>query len=415
MNIVVQKFGGTSLESKRTRKHVVYHIQEALNKKNKVIVVVSALGKHPAPYATDSLLKLVNYPQTNASDRELDLLLSCGEVISAVVVANELKAKGIAAVAFTGEQAGITTTDYHMKARIKQVDTRHLLDTFHTHDVVVVAGFQGKTEQGNVTTLGRGGSDTTATALAIATKANKAEIFTDVDGIMTADPKIVTKAKVLAYCTYTETCNLAYQGAQVIHPQAVELAMQAELPLHIRSTYKRFNGTFIANQQNPTKNTPITEKPITGIAHLSGISQVKINKKDNPDFSMSEVFKTLAEAGISIDFINMSPNQLVFTLPNSLLNHAKQIFIKSEIHAAIYENCAKVSAVGAGMAGMPGVAAKVVSALAKKGIEILQAADSSTTIWVLVHEKHLRGAVNALHDTFKLNESIPTHKKGLVR
>src|SRR5699024_6673826 len=247
MQILVQKFGGSSLQTKENRKFVKRHIREALNENFKIIVVVSALGKSPDPYATDSLLKLIDYPATNASDRELDLLLSCGEIISAVVLSNELKQSGIKSIAFTGAQAGIRTNDNYSNAKIKYVSTSSLLHAFETHDVVIVAGFQGASEDEEVTTLGRGGSDTTAAALGAAIQAVRADIFTDVDGIMTADPKIVKQAQVLSKCTYTETSLLAYQGAKVIHPQAVEIAMQAKLPLHIRSTMEQSPGTLITS------------------------------------------------------------------------------------------------------------------------------------------------------------------------
>ncbi|MCF3942380.1 aspartate kinase [Oceanobacillus alkalisoli] len=406
MQLLVQKFGGTSLQTPSSRKHVLYHVKEAIEENYKVVVVVSALGKVPAPYATDSLLQLVNYPETNAADRELDLLLSCGEIISAVVVANELKRAGVRATAFTGAQAGIMTTENHMNARIQHVNPKRLLHAFDTYDCVVVAGFQGETKNGDITTIGRGGSDTTAAALAVATEAVRAEIFTDVDGVMTADPKLVTSAQVLTNCTYSETCNLAYQGAKVIHPQAVEIAMQAKLPLHVRSTYKRNHGTIISNMQEDGKQPRNKKKLITGIAHQAGIAQVKIKRKENPDYSMTAIFKALAAAGISIDFINISPNQLAFTLPNVTLPYAKQIFKQLDLHVTMAEHCAKIAAVGAGMTGIPGVASKIVSALVEQDIQILQAADSHTTIWVLVPEEKLKQAVNALHETFRLSEKV---------
>lgn len=409
MQLLVQKFGGTSLQTENTRKHVIYHVKEAIAADYKVIVVVSALGKNPAPYATDSLLQLVNYPQTNVSDRELDLLLASGEIISAVVVANELKQAGVSATAFTGAQAGIMTSENHMNARIQHVNPKRLFRAFDTYDCIVVAGFQGETKKGDVTTIGRGGSDTTAAALAVATDAVRAEIFTDVDGIMTADPKLVTSARVLKNCTYTETCNLAYQGAKVIHPQAVEIAMQANLPLHVRSTYKRYHGTIISSLREDKNQSKDKKQLITGIAHQSDIAQVKISRKDNPDYSMTAIFKALAAAGISIDFINISPNQLAFTLPNSTLQQANGIFKELNLQVTSVEHCAKIAAVGAGMSGIPGVASQIVSALVKQDIQILQAADSHTTIWVLVPEEKLKRAVNTLHETFKLDEAIPNH------
>lgn len=409
MQLLVQKFGGTSLQTENTRKHVLYHVKKAIDADYKVIVVVSALGKNPAPYATDSLLQLVNYPETNASDKELDLLLACGEIISAVVVANELKQAGISATAFTGAQAGIMTTENHTNAKIQHVNPKRLFRAFDTYDCIVVAGFQGETKKGDVTTIGRGGSDTTAAALAVATDAVRAEIFTDVEGIMTADPKLVTSARVLKNCTYTETCNLAYQGAKVIHPQAVEIAMRAKLPLHVRSTYKRYHGTIISSLREDKNGSKEKNKLITGIAHQADIAQVKISRKENPDYSMTAIFKAMAAAGISIDFINISPNQLAFTLPNSTLQQAKGIFKELNLQVTLAEHCAKIAAVGAGMSGIPGVASQIVSALVKHDIQILQAADSHTTIWVLVPEEKLKRAVNILHETFKLDEAIPSY------
>lgn len=406
MQILVQKFGGSSLGTKESRMHVKDHIKEAIKKNHKVIAVVSALGRKPAPYATDSLLNLINYPAAHSSDREVDLLLSCGETISAVVLSNELKQIGIKAIALTGAQAGIITNENHTNAKIKYVDTKRLIQALHTYDAVVVAGFQGQSLSGEITTIGRGGSDTTAAALGAATEAVRADIFTDVEGIMTADPKIVHTARPLKSCTYTEICHLAYQGAKVIHPQAVEIAMQAKLPLQIRSTYQKNGGTQIAANKQSDHLKSLTKNPITGIAHMTGIAQVKISKKNNPSYSLTAIFKALAENGISIDFINISPHQTAFTLPNSLLESAQALFKRLNIHADILKNCAKVSAVGAGMNGMPGIAAKIVTALAKKDIQILQAADSHTTIWVLIHEKDLKPSVNALHDAFRLGDLV---------
>lgn len=405
MKILVQKYGGTSLANFENRRNVRKHVQDALDKDYKVIVVVSAIGKSPSPYATDSLLKLVNYPNTNLLDRELDLLLACGEIISATVLSNELKQDGITVTTLTGAQAGILTNTNHTNANIKYIDSTRIIKSLESSNVVVVAGFQGATLNGETTTIGRGGSDTTAAALGAATNAVRADIFTDVEGIMTADPKIVDQARVLKNCTYDETCNLAYQGAKVIHPQAVEIAMQAKLPLQIRATNKKQSGTLIFNK-NAANRTPTYEnRPITGIAHLTGISQVKIKRKDNLNFSLTEIFKEIAQEGISIDFINLSPNEIIFTLPHTLLVRAEKLFEKLDVSADIIENCAKVSAVGMGMTGIPGVAAQVVTALAKKDIQILQAADSHTTIWVLVYEKDLNQAVNALHQEFQLTKS----------
>jgi len=415
MQIVVQKFGGTSVKSEKTRKHVIKHIKHVLERDRKLVVVVSALGRKPSPYATDTLLDLVDYPNHANSNREIDLLLSCGEIISAVVLSNELQKHQIQATALTGAQAGIITTEDFTSAKIKKVNPERLLKELEKNDVVVVAGFQGKSESGETTTIGRGGSDTTAAALGAALQAESIEIFTDVNGVMTADPRMVKKAQSLDVVTYSEICNLAYQGAKVIHPRAVEIAMQAKIPMHIRSTYSMDSGTLITASRQEHLGTDIPDRLITGIAHMSQLTQIRVQTKEESYRKQSEVFKAMAEAGISLDFINISPAGVVFTVPNALAETAVSILRNLGFHLETTENCAKVSAVGAGMTGVPGVAAKIVQALTDKGVEILQSADSHTTIWVLVHEKHLKVAVNALHDIFELDHINQSMKKLIMK
>lgn len=402
MQILVQKFGGTSVQSPENRDHVVAHIKKALVNDHKLIVVVSALGRKPDPYATDTLLDLVDYPANYNSKRELDLLLSCGEVISSIVLSNELQKNHIRATALTGAQAGFLTNDDFNKAKIKRVNPERILHEFKTHDVIVVAGFQGQTETGEITTIGRGGSDTTAAALGAALKAERIEIFTDVNGIMTADPSVVESARPLDVVTYTEICNLAYQGAKVIHPRAVEIAMQAKIPMRVRSTYSTDQGTLVTNSRAMRDGMDIPDRLITGIAHIGSITQIKVSMKEDDHHLQSDVFKAMAEAGISVDFINISPSGVIYTVPNHAKEKAITILKTIGFHPDITENCAKVSAVGAGMTGVPGVASKIVQALTDKNVQILQSADSHTTIWVLVREKDLRVAVNALHDVFGL-------------
>src|SRR5699024_973748 len=280
MQIVVQKFGGTSVQSEESRSHVIKHVKNALMNESKIVVVVSALGRNPDPYATDTLLSLVDYPAHSSSKRELDMLMSCGEVISSVVLSNELKKNQIAATALTGPQSGFLTTDHFTKAKIKEVDPTRILKEFESHDVIVVAGFQGQTEPGDVTTIGRGGSDTTATALGAALSAEKVEIFTDVNGIMTADPRVVKQARPLDVVTYNEISNLAYQGAKVVHPRAIEIAMQAKIPLHIRSTYSDAPGTLVTSRRAMETGVDIPDRTITGIAHMTSITQFKIQLKE---------------------------------------------------------------------------------------------------------------------------------------
>ncbi|MFA1821233.1 aspartate kinase [Virgibacillus oceani] len=408
MQIVVQKFGGTSVKSDENRDYVIKHIKEALVNNYKLVVVVSALGRKPDPYATDTLLDLVNFPGNKSTDRELDMLLSCGEVISSVVLSNELKHHHIDSIALTGAQAGFITTDDFTRAKIKEVKPRRILQELEDHDVVVVAGFQGQAETGDITTIGRGGSDTTAAALGAALEAEQIEIFTDVNGIMTADPRVVEKARPLDVVTYTEICNLAYQGAKVIHPRAVEIAMQAKIPMKIRSTYAENGGTLVTSSRDQQMGKDISERLITGIAHISSVTQIKVQTKEEVYRFQSEVFKGMAESGISVDFINISPTGVVYTVPDALTEKAVRILETLGFQPEITKNCAKVSAVGAGMTGMPGVASRIVQALTEQEIQILQSADSHTTIWVLVQDADLKKAVNALHEVFGLGERLLT-------
>ncbi|HEY4601609.1 MAG TPA: aspartate kinase [Cerasibacillus sp.] len=397
MQILVQKFGGTSVQNENSRAHVLKHIKHALMQKYKLVVVVSALGRKPDPYATDSLLNLVQFPANYNSKRELDLLMSCGEIIASVVLSNELQRNHIRSIALTGAQAGFITNDDFTQAKIKQVNTKRIIDEFELHDVIVVAGFQGQTETGEMTTIGRGGSDTTAASLGAALQADRIEIFTDVNGVMTADPKVVETACPLDTVTYTEICNLAYQGAKVIHPRAVEIAMQAKIPMRVRSTYAEDGGTLV------TASADIPDRLITGIAHISSITQIKVDMEED-HARQSDVFKAMADAGISVDFINISPTGVIYTVADSDTEKAVDILKTLGFNPSLTPNCAKVSAVGAGMTGVPGVASKIVQALTGAGVQILQSADSHTTIWVLVHDKDLKVAVNALHDAFQLSK-----------
>ncbi|MFD2759895.1 aspartate kinase [Lentibacillus juripiscarius] len=403
MQIVVQKFGGTSVQTEENRNHVIQHIKNALMNNYKLVVVVSALGRKPAPYATDTLLDLVDFPKNYNSNRELDLLMSCGETIASVVLSNELQKHHINASALTGAQAGFVTNDDFTQAKIKEVKADRVLEEFKQHDVVVVAGFQGHTESGEITTIGRGGSDTTAAALGAALDADRVEIFTDVNGVMTADPNMVSSARPMDIVTYTEICNLAYQGAKVIHPRAVEIAMQAKIPMRVRSTYVEDEGTLITASRIQETGTDIPDRLITGIAHMSSITQIKVQTKEETHRLQSDVFKAMAEAGISVDFINISPTGVIYTVPDAHTEKAVHILETLGFYPEITENCAKVSAVGAGMTGVPGVASRIVQSLTNAGVQILQSADSHTTIWVLIHEQDLKTAVNALHDVFELN------------
>ena len=403
MKIIVQKFGGTSVRDEQSRELALNHIKSGLNEGYKVVVVVSAMGRMGDPYATDTLLSLVNGPSTLLNEREQDLLLSCGEVISSVVFTNMLLQNGIKATALTGGQAGFRTSRDYTNAKILEMETDRLLNEFESADVIVVTGFQGVADNGDVTTIGRGGSDTSAAALGAALGAEYVDIFTDVEGIMTADPRIAEKARPLSVVTYTEVCNMAYQGAKVIHPRAVEIAMQAKVPMRIRSTYTDGEGTLVTSHPKHRRGSDIQERLVTGIAHVGQITQIKVQAKDGQYDLQTEVFTAMANARISVDFINIYPNGVIYTVSDSDADMAISV-LKDLGHDPVVEpNCAKVSVVGAGITGVPGVTAKIVTPLSERGIQILQSADSHTTIWVLVKEKDLVEAVNALHHAFNLH------------
>ncbi len=403
MKIIVQKFGGTSVRDPQSREFALNHIKSGLNEGYKVVVVVSAMGRMGDPYATDTLLSLVNGPATLLNEREQDLLLSCGEVISSVVFTNMLLQNGIKATALTGGQAGFRTSQDYTNAKILEMETDRLLNEFESADVIVVTGFQGVAENGDVTTIGRGGSDTSAAALGAALGAEYVDIFTDVEGIMTADPRIAEKARPLSVVTYTEVCNMAYQGAKVIHPRAVEIAMQAKVPMRIRSTYTEGEGTLVTSYPKHRRGSDIQERLVTGIAHVGQITQIKVHAKEGQYDLQTEVFTAMANAKISVDFINIYPNGVIYTVSDKDADTAISVLKKLGHDPVVEPNCAKVSVVGAGITGVPGVTAKIVTPLSERGIQILQSADSHTTIWVLVKEKDLVDAVNALHYAFNLH------------
>ncbi|EAG9219585.1 aspartate kinase [Listeria monocytogenes] len=400
MKIIVQKFGGTSVQNEKSRLMAFNHIKQVLKEGYKVVVVVSAIGRYGDPYATDTLLELIGAKNTKLTAREQDTLLSVGETISASVFTNMLKEAGIKAEAFSGGQAGIITSDDHLNAKITEVDTTRLKNALAELDVAVVAGFQGITANGDITTLGRGGSDTSAAALGVSLQADYIDIFTDVDGMMTADPRIVEHARSLPRVSYNEVSNMAYQGAKVIHPRAVEIAMTAKIPMRIRSTYLESTGTLVTSLADDSGHFDVKERMVTGVAHVTNLTQISV--QTDTVKAQQLAFKILADAGISLDFINISTNSVIFTVPEEKSHIVKQLLEDEALETSVRQACAKVSIVGAGITGVPGVTAKIVGALSEKNIPILQSADSHTTIWVLVREEDLISAVNALHDVFCL-------------
>lgn len=402
MRLIVQKFGGTSVTTGENRKLVVGKILAALKEGFTPVVVVSAMGRKGDNYATDTLLSLVE--NMSVAKREIDQLMCCGEMISAVVLAAALQTRGIDAPMLTGGQAGIYTDENYGEAGIVNIDVARLLTLVNNGAVPVVCGFQGVSINGNLTTLGRGGSDTTAAALGAALNAERVEIYTDVDGIMTADPKIVGDARVLDRISYGEVCQLAYQGAKVIHPRAVEIAMHRNVPLVIKSTFSDAPGTVISafGMYEHDNNCEIIDQVATGITYLRGICQLKIENVDSN--STVDVFNVLAERGISVDLINVYPEKLVFTIGEEHKEAARTELAALGFDVRIMADCAKVSVVGGGMRGVPGVMATIIATLVEHGITILQTVDSHTSISVLLKVGDVENAVQALHDSFNLTK-----------
>ncbi|MGE5581224.1 MAG: aspartate kinase [Bacillota bacterium] len=406
MRVMVQKFGGTSVATADGRENVVKKVKEAIGKGYGVIVVVSAMGRSGDPYATDTLIGLARGVLKNVKPRELDLLMSCGENISTVVMVQTLKAHGIEAAAFTGGQAGIITDHHFNNARIIEIKPDNLWKCLDEGKVAVVAGFQGITADGEITTLGRGGSDTTASALGVAINAEVVEIYTDVDGVMTADPRLVPQAKPLAVMTYNEVCEMAHLGAKVVHPRAVEIAMEGRIPLRIRSTFSDNLGTLICDG-TPIGNIEIRgDKVVTGLAHISDMALVKIDSPEdlNKNGKVLEVFQLLANSGISVDMIQVSPLNIGFIVKGELAEKAREVLTPLKLGLSVEKGYAKTAIVGSGMRGVPGVMARMVKGLQKENISIYHSTDSHINIACLVKQEDMTKALQALHDEFELAE-----------
>ncbi|MCM3782903.1 aspartate kinase [Neobacillus mesonae] len=404
MGILVQKFGGTSLSTPAARERVIGHMKREIDAGHSLVVVVSAMGRRGEPYATDTLLDWIVQNGNALPSREKDLLLSCGELISATTLTSLVEHEGITATVLTGGQAGILTDDQFGNARILAVKPERILEELKTHQVVIVAGFQGANDIGDITTLGRGGSDTSATALGAALHADMVDIYTDVEGILTADPRIVEDAKPLLYVSYAEISNMAHQGAKVIHPRAVEIAMQAQIPVRVRSTFGDGEGTLITHPEGiKDVQSGIVDRFVTGIAYVNNVTQITLEADKEVGKLQLKVFKAMAENGISVDFINVSPSGAVYTVFDYDSEKAIHVLQELGLKPRSLSGCAKVSVIGGGINGVPGIMARIVESLAEADIEILQSADSNTTIWVLVKKEDMVGALRALHTKFELH------------
>jgi len=401
--LVVKKFGGSSVATPEKIKAVAERVIRETNPEDKVVVVVSAMGD-----TTDDLLQLAGAISSNRSAREMDMLLATGEQVSIALLAMAFQAKGRDAVSLTGPQAGIQTSDTFSKASILDICPARVEEELAKGRIVVVAGFQGRTRNNDITTLGRGGSDTTAVALAGALKADVCEIFTDVDGVYTADPRVVSKARRMKEITYNEMLEMARLGAVVMQPRSVEMGKRYGVPIHVRSTFSNEPGTIIREEYTMEEKEFI----IRGVAQDNNVAKIAVlGVPDQPGIAY-KIFSALAAEHIDVDMIVQSIRSseqniidMVFTVAKTELDHVKRIMDQVGKDIGVMgivtdESVAKVSAVGAGMLGNPGIAAEMFGALADAGINIEVISTSEISISCLVQQDRAKDAVNAIHQRF---------------
>ena len=399
MKILVQKFGGTSVATFEKMAEVCEIVKRYKEDGNSVVLVVSAMGRKGAPYATDTFIGLMEEVNSNPSAREKDMIMSCGELISSTLMASMLTAKGIEAVALNGCQAGVETTGCFSNARIKDIKPHRILKELEEGKVVVVAGFQGADENGDITTLGRGGSDTSAVALGKALDCETVEIYTDVDGVMTADPRVEPDAKVLEQIDYEEVFQMADKGAKVIHPRAVQIAKEGGITIVIKNTLNpEYKGTRICSVKNMDREgfECCCQKERFAVANKKGIAQVKISD----DGSFGNALSEMEEKGISMDMINFFIGEKAFVIDEKDIPAIEEIFKNSEVKPEIRRGCAKVTLIGSSMSGIPGVMAKLAKRFSDAGVPLLQTSDSNMTISCLVDEGDMEKAVHAIHKEF---------------
>jgi aspartate kinase len=453
VKIVVMKFGGTSVASAEEREQAVGHVLRAANDGYAPVVVVSAMGRGPDPqhpYATDTLLDLLRRLGGDPEARSRDLLMACGEIVSAVIMAHLIATyTGLPAVPLTGGQAGILTDDHFGHARILDIRPDSIRRCLDRGQVPVVAGFQGVTEggdgaHGDITTLGRGGSDTTASALGVALQADAVEIYTDVDGVMTADPRIVKDARTLPTISYEEICEMAHQGAKVLHPRSVEIAMEGSVRLRVRQTTSAKPGTLVTHAVDAGPRHP---SGVTGIAHSGPVRQACIRLPNAQTKREVEpaVYEALANAGIPIYFVSGSVTDIDFVVDatnvanataaldgiaipstagqagqprrchvlnartdsaafktQSALLSRDQAFDVVPVTAEFGTNRRIVSLIGLGLRSVPGVMAMTLDALDARDIELLQVGGSANALSCLIHEEDMEEAIRGLHTVFNL-------------
>ncbi len=404
MAIVVQKYGGSSVADADKIRNVARRIAASFKKGNKVVVVVSAMGD-----TTDDLIKLANQINPNPEPREMDLLLSTGEIVSSTLLAMALHASGHNAIALSGQQAGISTDSSFSRARITGVSPERIIKELDKGNIVIVAGFQGITPENDIATLGRGGSDTTAVALAASLKAKGCEIYTDVEGVYTADPRVVPEARKLDEIGYEEMLEMATSGARVMHHRSVELGQVFNIPILVASSMVDKPGTIIHGGKNMEQ-----KNKVRGIAHDMDVAKITITGVPDRPGVAAAIFTPLAKAGISVDTIvqNASANNitdLTFTIVKKDIPKAMKIItpVAREIGA---KEClsdtklGKVSIIGTGMQNTPGYAAKMFQTLFEEDINIQLITTSEIRITCIIAEEKVKEAVKALHKAFELDK-----------
>lgn len=399
--LVVQKYGGTSVGSLERIEAVAQRVIESAKDGHKLVVVVSAMSG-----VTNSLIEQAEHFSKNPDGRAMDMLLSSGERVTSALLSIALNEKGFKAVAFSGRNAGIMTDSIFTKARIKHIDTREILEALEQNFIVIIAGFQGVDEQGRVTTLGRGGSDLSAVAVAGALKADLCEIYTDVDGVYTTDPRIEPKARKLDKISYEEMLELASLGAKVLQNRSVELAKKLEVNLVTRSSFNNNEGTMIMKEDGMEKAL------VSGIALDKNQARITLrNIEDKPGIAAA-IFSALAEHNINVDMIIQNvgvdgATNLGFTVPENELDLAKNTLREILGEQVVMESdsaVVKVSVVGVGMKSHSGVASQAFKTLANEGINIGMISTSEIKISLIVHEKYGELAVRALHDAYELDK-----------
>lgn len=412
MALVVQKYGGTSVGDIDRIKNVASRVIKTKNQGHDVVVVVSAMAGE-----TDKLIRLAQQITPTPDERELDVLVSTGEQVSIALLAIALKAMGCASKSYLGFQIKIATDSAFGKARISGIESEKILKDLKNGRVVVVAGFQGVDESDNITTLGRGGSDTTGVAVAAALKADVCEIYTDVDGVYTTDPNICPKARKLSKISYDEMLEMASLGAKVLQIRSVEFAKKYDVPIHVRSSFNDNLGTIVCKEDEEMERVVVS-----GVTYNKNEAKIEIMGVPDVPGMVAKLFKPIADANIVVDMIIQTSStekgyaDVAFTVPKSDFTKTLQI-IKETMkgfggkEVAADENIAKVSIVGVGMRSHSHVATQMFSALAKEGININMISTSEIKISCIINAKYTELAVRALHDAFELDKPTISEEK----